>query len=130
MSPNVAAATALLEAMKDKNLSHAPLAEKVSYTSPLTGETIRGREHVTRFLAVYLPIINDLHVIRHIADDDDYVATVLKAETSFGPLSIVYVLHVEAGNIIDIEGFYDPRGFLERMGRWTVASESGFGCTR
>jgi hypothetical protein len=121
MSPNVAAATALLEAIKVKNLSQAPLAEKVSYTSPLSGETIHGREHVTRFLAVYLPIINDVQVIRHIADDGDYVASIWKAETSFGPLSIVYVLRVEAGNIIDIQGYYDPRGFLERMGRWTVA---------
>jgi hypothetical protein len=76
VSPNVAAATALLEAIKDKNLSRAPLAEKVSYTGPLSGETIHGREQVTRFLAVYLPIINDGHVMRHIADDGDYVATV------------------------------------------------------
>jgi hypothetical protein len=121
MSPNVAAATALLEAIKDKNLSRAPLAEKVSYTSPLSGETIQGREHVTRFLAVYQPILNDVHVIRHIADDSDYVATVWKAETSFGPLSIVFVLRVEAGNIVDIQAFHDPRGFLERLGSWTVA---------
>jgi len=118
MTPNIAAATAFLKAMKDKDLSRAPLAESVSYDGPLSGEAIRGRDHVTRFLRVYLPVINDLRTVRHIADGD-YVATVWQADTSFGQISLVYVFRVEMGNIVEIQAFYDPRGFLERMGTWT-----------
>ena len=117
MTSNISAATAFLKAMEDKDLSQAPLAESVSYNGPLSGEAIRGRDHVMRFLGAYLPVINDLHLVRHIADGD-YVATVWQADTSFGPISLVYVFRVETGKIVEIQAFYDPRGFLERMGTW------------
>ncbi|MGP0071110.1 MAG: nuclear transport factor 2 family protein [Bryobacteraceae bacterium] len=120
MSPNVAATTAFMSAMKDKDLSQAPLAEDVFYHGPLSGEPIRGRDHVSRFLKVYLPVVHDVRIIRQIADGD-YVATMWQAETSFGSLSLVYVFCVQAGNIVEIQAFYDPRGFLERMGMWTGA---------
>jgi len=119
VTPNIAAATAFLKSMQAKDLSQAPLAENVSYESPLSGEPIRGRDHVIRFLNVYLPVINDVRTVRHIADGD-YVATVWQADTSFGPLSLIYVFRIESGTIVDIQAFYDPRGFLERMGKWTV----------
>jgi limonene-1,2-epoxide hydrolase len=120
VTPNIAAATAFLAAMKNKDLSQAPLAENVSYESPLSGEPIRGRDHVIRFLNVYLPVIKDVQTVRHIADGD-YVATVWQAETSFGPLSLIYLFRVETDKIAEIKGFYDPRGFLEKMGMWTGA---------
>src|SRR5580700_5840276 len=120
MSPNVAAATAFLDAMKVKDLSQAPLAENISYEGPLSGEPIRGRDQVSRFLGVYLPVVNDVRLVRQIAEGD-YVATVWQAETSFGPISLVYVFRMEAGEIVEIQAFYDPRGFLERMGMWTGA---------
>jgi hypothetical protein len=119
MTPNVAAATAFLKAMKDKDLSQAPLADSVSYDGPLSGEPIR-RDKVSRFLRVYLPVIEDVRLVRQIAEGD-YVAMVWQAETSFGQISLVYVFRVEAGKIAEIEAFYDPRGFLERMGMWTGA---------
>ena len=121
MFANISVAAAFLDGIKNRNLSRAPLAENVSYESPLAGEPIRGREHVIRFLGVYLPIINDVQVTRHIADGD-YVATVWRAETSFGPMSLVNVFRFEAGKIVEIQAFHDPRGFLERMGRGSVAS--------
>jgi len=120
MTSNVAAATAFLNAMKDRDLAQAPLAEDISYEGPLSGEPIRGRDHVSRFLGVYLPVINDVRLVRQIAEGD-YVATVWQAETSFGQISLVYVFRVQAGEIIEIQAFYDPRGFLERMGMWTGA---------
>lgn len=120
MSPNVMVATAFLDAMKLKDLSQAPLAENLSYTSPLAGETIRGRERVMRILGIYLPVLDNLRVIRHIADGD-YVATVWRARTSFGPLSVVYVFRIHAGKVAEIEAFYDPRAFLDQMGRWANA---------
>jgi limonene-1,2-epoxide hydrolase len=120
VTPNVAVATAFLNAMKDKDLSQAPLAENVCYVGPLSGEPIQGRHHVARFLGVYLPVINDVRLVRQIAEGD-YVATVWQAETSFGQISLVYVFRVEAGKIEEIQAFYDPRGFLERMGMWTGA---------
>jgi hypothetical protein len=54
--------------MKNKDLSHAPLAESVSYQGPLSGEPIRGRDHVSRFLGVYLPVINNIGLVRQIAE--------------------------------------------------------------
>jgi hypothetical protein len=57
VTPNVAA-TAFLDAVKDKDLSQAPLAESVSYQGPLSGEQIRGRAQISRLLAVYLRVIN------------------------------------------------------------------------
>ena len=120
MTPNVAAATAFLKAMKNKDLAQAPLAEKVSYEGPLSGETIQGRDHVSRFLEVYLPVINDVRVVRQISEGD-YVAMVWQAETSFGQISLVYIFRIEAAKIVEIQAFYDPRGFLERMGMWTGA---------
>ncbi|HYL36055.1 MAG TPA: nuclear transport factor 2 family protein [Bryobacteraceae bacterium] len=104
-----------LNAMKIKDLSQAPLAESISYNGPLCGEPIRGRDLVTRFLSVFLPVLKDVRVIRHIADGD-YVATIWQADTSFGEVSLVYVLRLEAGKIAEIQAFYDPRGFLERLG--------------
>jgi hypothetical protein len=120
MTPNVAAAAAFLNAMQCKDLSQAPLADNVFYEGPLSGEAIRGRDHVTRFLGVYLPVINDVSLVRHISDGD-YVATVWRAQTSFGEISLVYIFRIEAGRIAEIQAFYDPRGFLERMGMWTGA---------
>jgi limonene-1,2-epoxide hydrolase len=117
MTSNIAAADRFLQALKDKDLSQAPLAKGLSYESPLSGETIRGRDHVIRYLGVYLPVINDIRVVRHIADGD-HVATVWQADTTFGQISLVYVLRVENGEIAEIQGFFDPRGFLERMGTW------------
>jgi len=117
MSPNVAIATAFLDAMKNKDLSQAPLAENLSYLSPLSGGIVRGRKQVIGILGIYAPVLNDVQIVRHIAERD-YVATVWKASTSFGPLSLVYVLRIEDFRISEIEAFYDPRGFLERMGSW------------
>jgi hypothetical protein len=65
-------------------------------------------------------VINNIGLVRQIAEGD-YVATVWQAETSFGPISLVYVFRVEAGKIVEIQAFYDPWGFLERMGMWTGA---------
>jgi limonene-1,2-epoxide hydrolase len=120
MTSSIAAADRFLEALKAKDLSQAPLAEIVSYESPLSGEPIRGRDHVVRFLGVYLPVINDVRIVRHIANGE-YVATVWQADTSFGPISLVYVFEVVNGEIVEIRAFYDPRGFLERMGTWAGA---------
>lgn len=48
-----------------------------------SGEAVGDRDHVTHFLTIYLPVINDIHLALHIADDD-YVTTVWQADTSFG----------------------------------------------
>jgi len=120
MTANVAAAAAFLDALKKKDLSQAPLANSLTYKSPLSGEPVQGRDQVIRYLDTYLPVINDVRVSRHIADGD-HVATVWQADTSFGPLSVAYVFRVEDGKITEIQGFYDPRGFLERMGTYRGA---------
>jgi hypothetical protein len=120
VTPNVATTTAFLNATKDKDLSQAPLAESVSYQGPLSGEPIRGRDHVSRFLGVYLPVINNIGLVRQIAGGD-YVATVWQAETSFGPISLVYVFSRRGWKDRRDPGILRSRGFLERMGMWAGA---------
>lgn len=120
MSPNVALASAFLEAIKNRDLSQTPLAENLTYTSPLSGGMVRGRKQVIAIIGIYLPIIIDVEIVRHIADRD-YVATVWKANTTFGPIMLVYVFRMENYEIAEIEAFYDPRSFLERMGNWASA---------
>lgn len=120
MTGNASIAAAFMEAMKNKDLSQAPLASNVYYTGPLSGEPVRGREHVARFLQVYLPVIREIRLLHQIADGD-HVATVWEADTRFGLVSLVYVFRMEGGEIVEIQAFYDPRGFLERMGMWTGA---------
>jgi hypothetical protein len=110
MTPNIAPATAFLKAMKDKDLSQAPLAQSLSYHGPLSGEDIRGRDHVTRFLKAFLPALNDVRTVRHIADGD-YVATVWQADTSFGQISFVYVFRIEMGQYRGDPGLLRPAGF-------------------
>jgi limonene-1,2-epoxide hydrolase len=117
---NSSIAGAFITAMNKKDLSQAPLAANACYTGPLSGEPVHGREHIARFLSVYLPVIHEIRLLRHIAEGD-HVATVWEADTSFGVVSLVYVFRIEAGEIAEIRAFYDPRGFLERMGMWTGA---------
>ena len=115
-NPNIGVSHALLDAMRVKDLSKAPLAETVCYESPLTPEPLRGRAKVIKFLTAYGPMLTDLHPLRHFADGDE-VASVWQAQTIFGVLSIVYLLRIEGGLITEIQAFYDPRPFLEGMGR-------------
>jgi limonene-1,2-epoxide hydrolase len=115
---NASIAAAFMTAMKNKDLSQAPLAANACYTGPLAGEPVHGREHIARFLHVYLPVIHEIRLLRQIADGD-HVAAVWEADPSFGVVSVVYVFRIEADEIAEIQAFYDPRGFLERMGMWT-----------
>jgi hypothetical protein len=109
------AAAALFDALKAKDLSAAPLAENVIYQSPLSGEPIRGRANVARFLAAYLPVLKEVRIERQITDDS-HTALVWHAESTFGPLTLVYICRVEQGEITEVQAYYDPRGFLEQMG--------------
>lgn len=104
-----------MAAMIEKNLWRAPMAEDVCYESPLSGEPIRGRHYAIHFPEAYLPLINEIHVDRYL-DNGDYVAIRWRADTTFGPLAIVYLCRVELGKITELQAFYDPRGFLARMG--------------
>ena len=115
MASNSAAVAALLDAVKAKDLSAAPLAENISYQSPLTGDPIRGRANVIRFLGAYLKVLLEARIDREISQDD-YTAVMWHAETSFGPLSLVYICRVENDLITELQAYYDPRGFLEGMG--------------
>ena len=115
MASNSSAVAALLDAVKAKDLSAAPLAENITYQSPLTGEPIRGRANVIRFLGAYLTVLKEARIEREITQDD-YTAVMWHAETSFGSLSLVYVCRVEHDQITELQAYYDPRGFLEGMG--------------
>ena len=116
MNPNVPVATALLNALRAKNLGAAPLAQQVRYVSPLAGEEpVVGRESVIKFLGAYLPFITEVTVL-HILSEGDEVCMHWRLDGTFAPLSIVYWLRMKDGQIVDILASYDPRPFLDAIG--------------
>jgi hypothetical protein len=114
MSSNVAIVTQFIEAMKDKGLEQAPFAEHIFWASPFSGDTVRERKNVIRYLDPYSRIIEDVRVIRHVAEGD-FIATWLVWSTAFGELSAMFLTQIENGLIAEINAFYDPRPFLENM---------------
>jgi limonene-1,2-epoxide hydrolase len=117
MQTKISAVEAYLEALEKKNLMEAPLADRVRYQNPLTGEAIEGKHNVIRFLhSNMLPSQQGIRVIRHIVEGD-YIATMWEAEMTFGVLTIFQLFRVEDGQITELRAFYDPREYLENAGR-------------
>ncbi len=104
---NVEAVESYLAALREKDLSRAPLAADVSFEDPLTPE-LSGREAVLQFLSGFLPAFKGVTVRRHIAEGE-YVATMWDADTSFGVIPIFECFRVADGEIKEIKAYLDPR---------------------
>jgi len=115
MHSNIEVVEAYLEGLRKKDLSNVPMGERIRYKSPFTDEEIEGRHNVIRFLQSYLPAIQQGKVIRHIAQDE-YVATLVEWQLTFGVLTVFTFLRIEQGIITELRSFFDPRELLERMG--------------
>jgi len=117
MQTKIAAVEAYLEGLLKKDLSQAPLADRVLYQNPLTGDPIEGKHNVIRFLySTMLPAQQNIRVIRHIVEGN-YIATLWEAEMTFGVLTILQLFRVEDGLITELRAFYDPREYVESVGR-------------
>ena len=106
---------AYLDCIRKRDLSDAPFTHDVLFQDPLSVEPIRGPNHVARFIQAYLPVVNDVKVIRHIADGN-YVATLWRCDTTYGKLTLFQYFLIEDGKIAELRSFFDPRTVLENMG--------------
>ncbi|HLM00567.1 MAG TPA: nuclear transport factor 2 family protein [Pyrinomonadaceae bacterium] len=104
---NIRAVEAYLNALKQKDLSLAPLAVDVAFEDPLSGKDT-GAENLRAFLSGFLPAINDVRVLQHICEED-YVVTHWEVDAVFGIIPILEKFRVRDGKIVEAFGFFDPR---------------------
>jgi limonene-1,2-epoxide hydrolase len=104
---NIKAVEAYLNALKQKDLSLAPLAAEVAFEDPLSGKNT-GAENLRAFLSGFLPAINDVRVVSHVCEDD-YVVTHWEVDAVFGIIPILEKFRVRGGEIVEAFGFFDPR---------------------
>ena|SRR5689334_8884810 len=104
------AVEAYLNALKQKDLALAPLADDLKFSDPIAGNN-SGAENFRAFLEGFLPAITDVRVISHVAEDD-FVVTHFEVDTVFGIISILEKFRVSEGKITEAFGFYDPRPIL------------------
>jgi len=110
VSSNIAAVEAYINSLKAKDLSLAPFAEDILSIDPIIGE-LRGAQGFRGHLANFLPIINDVKIIRHLTDGDS-VATQWEVHTAMGVIPIFELFKVENGLITEAVGYFDPRPLL------------------
>ncbi|HEX8370513.1 MAG TPA: nuclear transport factor 2 family protein [Pyrinomonadaceae bacterium] len=104
---NIKVVEAYLNALKQKDLSLAPLADDVAFEDPLAGKNT-GAENLRAFLSGFLPAINDVRIHRHICEDD-FVVTHWEVDAVFGIIPILEKFRVRDGKIVEAFGFFDPR---------------------
>lgn len=94
-------------AIRDKDLSKAPVSPDITFEDPLT-QPSSGIEAWKAFVSGMLPAITDVRIKQHLADGE-YVATLWEADTIWGLIPIFECFHVVDGQITDAKAFFDPR---------------------
>ena len=106
-SENVRIVEAFLNALKNKDLSGAPIAEDLIFADPMMGEG-QGADALKAFLSGFFPALSDVQIIRHVAEGE-YVATYWEVDGLFNKISIFELFRVQNGKIVEFRSFYDPR---------------------
>jgi limonene-1,2-epoxide hydrolase len=107
---NIKVVESYLNALRQKDLTHAPLAVDVVFDNPISGKHT-GAENFKAFLDGFLRAINDLRIIQHVCEGE-YVVTFWEADTVFGTISILEKFRVENSRITESLSFFDPRPIL------------------
>jgi len=107
---NIKTVEAYISALKERDLSLAPLADDLKFTDPIAG-TNQGADNFRAFLEGFLPSINDARVISHVCESE-FVVTHFEVDGVFGIISILEKFRVEGGRITEAFGFFDPRAIL------------------
>ncbi len=107
---NIKAVEAYLNALKQRDLSLAPFADDIIFEDSVAGK-VEGADNVKAFLSGFLPAINDVKIIQHIAEGE-YVCTHWEVDTVFGNISIMEKFRVQDGKITEAVGYFDPRPIL------------------
>lgn len=112
-NPNIKIVKSYLSALRDKDLSKAPVADSIAFEDPLT-QPSTGREAWAAFVSGILPALKDVRVKRHIAEGDA-VVTLWDAETIWGIISICEYFLIADGKIKEAQAFFDPRVITNAM---------------
>lgn len=107
---NIKVVESYLEALRNKDLTHAPLDDAVNFDNPISGKHT-GEANFKAFLDGFLLAINDLHIIQHVCEGE-YVVTFWEADTVFGTISILEKFRVQNKKITESLSFFDPRPIL------------------
>ena len=107
---NIKTVETYLDALKQKNLSLAALADDLKFEDPIAGKNI-GAENFKAFLSGFLPAITDVRVLQHVCEGE-YVVTHWEVDGVFGIVSILEKFRVENGKITEAYGYFDPRPIL------------------
>lgn len=104
---NVRVVEAFLNALKNKDISDAPVADDLVFADPLMGEG-QGADALKAFVSGFFPALNDVRIIRHVSEGE-YVATQWEVVGFFDTVPIFELFRVRDGKIIEFRAFYDPR---------------------
>jgi hypothetical protein len=107
---NIRAVEAYLNALKQKDLSLAPLADELEFYDPVAGRG-KSAENFRAFLTGFLPSIEDVRILSHVAEED-FVVTHFEVDGVFGIIPILEKFRVADGKITEAFGFFDPRPIL------------------
>ena len=107
---NVLAVESYLNALKQKDLSLAQLADDISFSDPVSGNG-SGLENFQAFLTGFLPAINDVRIHRHVCEGE-YVVTHWEVDAIFGIIPILEMFRVQEGKITETIAYFDPRPIL------------------
>lgn len=107
---NIKAVEAYLNALKQKDLSLAPLADDMAFEDPVAGKNT-GAENLRAFLSGFLPAINDVRVLSHVCEGE-YVVTHWEVDAAFGIIPILEKFRVRDGEIVEAFGYFDPRPII------------------
>jgi hypothetical protein len=103
----IEAVEACPNAMKQKDLSLAPLAERIAFEDPISGKNT-GAENFRAFLSGFLPAIDDVRIHGRVCEDD-FVVTHWEVDGVFGIIPILEKFRVRDGKLVEALGFFDPR---------------------
>ncbi|MBS1797586.1 MAG: nuclear transport factor 2 family protein [Acidobacteria bacterium] len=107
---NIRIVEGYINALKQKDLSLAPLADEVLFEDPVAGRHT-GAENFRAFLSGFLPAINDVRIHGHVCEGDT-VVTHWEVDAVFGVIPILEQFRVRDGQIVEALGFFDPRPIL------------------
>ncbi len=107
---NIEIVESYLNALKQKDLSLALLADDLRFEDPMTGKS-SGADNLRAFLTGFLPAINDIKVIQHICEGET-VVTHWEVDGIFGIIPILEKFRIEDGKIKEMTAFFDPKPIL------------------
>lgn len=101
-----------IAALKSGDYASVPFSPSVSFLGPLMDAPLQGKEAVLAHLHGVSERIKDVRINQYIIDGTD-VCIIIDFETKTGAvLPIADYIRIEAGHIVHIRPYFDPRPLL------------------